>query len=136
MLFNASSTIHERVLNNLDDTGHIDQRCIKPHFSQLSERLICHEQPRRIVNTPDLGTGYPHSSGRNAATFLHLGKNQPTRLWISKIQVDLAMGTAPALGQQIAATISIEVCKAMFCGQSRMKGKRTAHSCLPMVNAI
>ena len=91
--------IHERVLNNLDDTGHIDQRCIKPHFSQLSERLICQKQPHRVVNTPDLGTSHPRSSGSNAATFLYFGKNQPTRLWISKNQVDLAMGTAPAVGQ-------------------------------------
>jgi hypothetical protein len=136
MVFNASCAIHKGILNDLNDASHVDQRCIKPHFSQLSERLICHKQLRRIVNTPDLGTGHPHSSGSNAATFLHLGKNQPTRLWISKNQVDLAVGTAPALSQQIAATISIEVCNAMLCGQSRMKGKRTAHSCLPMVNAI
>lgn len=136
MVFNASCAIHKGILNDLNDASHVDQRCIKPHFSQLAQRLICHKQQRRIVNTSDLGAGHPCCSGGTAATFFHFGKNQSTRLWILENQVDLAIGTPLALSQQMAASIAVEICNAMLCCQSRMKCQRTAHSCLPKVNAI
>ena len=54
-LFNPSSKFHESIFHDLNKTGHVYQRGLKPHLGQLTQRLICHKQLCRMVNTSELG---------------------------------------------------------------------------------